>query len=302
MEMLRRDCPICASSEGARTFAEANFDLAQLDGFAFASRKIPEYMHCRLQLCPRCGLLYADPALAPGALAEAYREAAFDSGPEAGFAARTYARVLKGFSGRLPDKAGTLDIGTGDGVFLGELLKAGFTGVEGVEPSESPVAAAKPDIKPLIHLGIFKPGEYPAAKYSLVTCFQTLEHVPDPLGIAKDVLRVLKPGGAFYIISHNRLALSAKVLGKKSPIFDIEHLQLFSPQSAKELFEKAGFTGVETKVVLNIYPLHYWIKMLPLPRALKPGLIRFLKAVGIGHLPLPMPAGNLAVVGFKAKN
>ena len=37
-----------------RPFAEAKFDLDVLDGFAFASRKLPEYMHWRLVECGRC--------------------------------------------------------------------------------------------------------------------------------------------------------------------------------------------------------------------------------------------------------
>ena len=134
--------------------------------------------------------------------------------------------------------------------------------------------------------------------FSLVTCFQTLEHVPDPLGLCRDALGLLKPGGAMICVVHNRLALSARVLGANSPIFDIEHLQLFSRASSQRLFALAGFGRVFTKCVVNSYPLSYWARLFPLLRRLKPGVIAALNGLGIGRISLPLPAGNLAVYGI----
>jgi len=42
---------------------------------------------------------------------------------------------------------GALDVGTGDGAFLGQLLANGFTDVAGVEPSAAPVAMAAPEVR-----------------------------------------------------------------------------------------------------------------------------------------------------------
>src|SRR5262249_12036858 len=156
----------------------------------------------------------------------AYHEAAFDSQEEARHAATTYARFLPVIRARLKSFDGALDIGTGEGAFLRELLAAGFTSVSGVEPSAAPIASAGAQIRPLIVHDIFRPAAFAAASLSLVTCFQTLEHLIDPLKMAQAAFAVLKPGGAVFFVSHNRRALSAKLLGLKSPIFDIEHLQL----------------------------------------------------------------------------
>ena len=120
--MVGRACPVCGNRDEARVFAPANFDLNELDQFAFASRKTPEYMHLRLVVCPQCDLLYATPIFPPGTILSAYQEAAFASQEEASLAASTYGRVLDGFIEDLPDRKGALDIGTGEGAFLGELL------------------------------------------------------------------------------------------------------------------------------------------------------------------------------------
>jgi SAM-dependent methyltransferase len=297
--MIDRVCPVCGTDEFSNAFAESTVDAAKLDSFAFASRKVPEYMHHRLMHCEKCDLLYADPVPAPQELSIAYRDAAFDSGEEAGFAARTYGGLLPEIEAKLPDKIGALDIGTGDGAFLAELLSHGFTQVQGVEPSSAPITAADPTIRPLIRHGIFDPVDYEPASLSLVTCFQTIEHLSDPLAMCRDAMKLLKIGGALLIACHNRRAMTNRLLGQRSPIFDVEHLQLFSPKSAVSLFQLTGFKTVKARTYVNRYPMHYWARLFPMPAKLKPGVIGFMKSTGVGRLALPMPAGNMAVVGYR---
>jgi SAM-dependent methyltransferase len=298
---LERSCPLCGSVDKSHVVAESNIDLAKLDKFAFASRKRPEYMHPRLIQCPSCGLLYGTPVLSPETLAEAYCAAAFDSGNEARYASDTYAREVRKIMRRLPDLSGSLDIGTGDGAFLRQLISLGFQNVSGVEPSQAPYDAAPPEIRNRIRLGLFQPEDYASGGFSLVTCFQTMEHVWDPLGIARAVFPLLKTDGAFVIVVHNRHALSARVLRFKSPIFDIEHLQLFSPKTARNLLERAGYKHVQVTSVWNRYPLNYWMRLLPLPDRIKSGLLSLAHTSRIGKMLVSLPAGNLVCMGFKSK-
>jgi SAM-dependent methyltransferase len=298
-EWVERRCPLCGSADVARVFAESTIDLAELDRFAFASRKLPEYMHARLIECGVCELLYGNPVLSAATLADAYREADFDSGGEASFASATYAAQVRRIFPRLPDLTGALDIGTGDGVFLEKLLRLGFRDVAGVEPSVAPVAAAKAHIRPLIRLGLFNAADYPSASLSLVSCFQTLEHVSNPLETVQSAYELLKPGGVLVVVVHNRKSVSARLLGAKSPIFDIEHLQLFCPVTSRRLLERAGFRDITVSVLWNRYPLHYWVKLSPLPNAIKRPLLAVLKRSFLGRIPLAFPPGNLLCFGFK---
>ncbi len=179
-----------------RLLAQARINLAALDAFGFASRKTPEYMHWRLVECHRCDIVYANPAPAAEELAALYREAAFAATVESRYASATYGRLLRALVPHWPDRAGALDIGTGDGTFLRELLDAGFSDVLGIEPSAAPIAAADPAIRPLIRQDTFRPESFPEASFRLVSCFQTIEHVPDPLDLARAAWRLLKPGAA----------------------------------------------------------------------------------------------------------
>lgn len=193
MTLVSRTCPICGSHQWSRPFANANLELAELDQFAFASRKLPEYMHWRLRECRRCDLLYADPAPGPEELAGLYREAGFDSRAEACHASRTYSWFLPRIMHCLPDRYGAVDIGTGDGSFLLELLAAGFENVAGVEPSSAPIEAALPAVRHLIRHDMFREDTFAPATLSLITCFQTIEHLSDPFAFCRAAKRCLNP-------------------------------------------------------------------------------------------------------------
>lgn len=300
--MIFRPCPICGSSDTRKIFAEANFDIARLDNFAFASRKAPEYMHYRLIECPVCDLLYADPLPSEDYLIKRYGDASYDSSIEAHYAAATYSDMLSSFISQLPERLGALDIGAGDGAFLEYLMKHGFDQIVGVEPSRAPIAAARTEIRPLLREGSFRCEDYVSESFNLVTCFQTLEHLYDPLAMARGVYRLLKPGGAAFFVCHNRRALPAQLLGRNSPIYDIEHLQLFSPSSARFLLEQTGFSNIMLMNVVNRYPIRYWLRLLPLSSGIKRLLITTLDRIGAGGWPISVPVGNIGIVGFKPEN
>jgi hypothetical protein len=62
---------------------------------------------------------------------------------------------------------------------------------------------------------------------------------------------------------------------------------------------KAGFTHTKLFPIWNRYPLHYWVKLLPLPRSFKSTLIHWLKKLKIGYIPIPMAVGNMGVIAIK---
>ena len=297
--LVSRPCPLCGSSDDSVVVAEAKIDPSRLGGFAFASRKTPEYMHHRLVECPSCGLLYANPAPTVSALADAYGDADYSSFEESRCAAATYAALLRRMVGSLPPDAAAIDIGTGDGAFLGELLAAGVDDVVGIEPSSAPIAAASPDVGPRIRKGTFDPDDFQPESFHLVTSFQTLEHVPDPLGVCRGAHRLLRDDGALLVVCHNRRAWLNRLLGRRSPIYDVEHLQLFCPRSLRSLLERSGFTDIVLRPIVNRYPIGYWVKLFPFPGALKAKLAAAMDRSRLGATPVPAPVGNVAAIGYR---
>lgn len=292
---------MCGSTDDSRIFAAARFDTASLGRFAFASRKRPEHMRLRLVCCPRCDLVYASPVPSAEVLARAYEGAAFDSAAESQFAARTYGDALEPLWATLPDLDGALDIGTGDGAFLGKLLDAGFSSVGGVEPSTEPFEAADARLADLIEHDIFRSDVRPMGSLSLVTCLQTIEHVPCPTELVRDAARLLKPGGILAIVCHDRRAAVNRLLGLRSPIVDIEHQQLFSPASVTRLLRGAGLADVSHRTIRNRYPLRYWVRLLPLPPRGGELADHVLDRRGLGDRPVSVAVGNILAWGRRPR-
>jgi SAM-dependent methyltransferase len=243
--------------------------------------------------------LFASPALAPEFLASAYKNASYDSNEEAEYAAKTYAQQLRPLLALLGDREAALEIGTGNGAFLRHLREAGFHSVEGIEPSRQAADRADDTIRPLIRIGMFQAAEFAPNSISLLSCFQTIEHVDDPRGLCSGAFDLLRPNGALFLIAHDYESWVTRVLGEKSPIFDIEHLQLFSKDSLRYMLAACGFKDIRIGTIRNRYPLSYWMKLLPLPDGVKRALVPLSRKLFIGRMPIAVNIGNLYAVGFK---
>jgi SAM-dependent methyltransferase len=295
--MIPRDrCPCCGGF-GAHAI-DANIDAVRMSEATFASRKRPELMHHEYWECASCRTYFTPEIPNVDDLYTDYRDASFDSGVEAAYASRTYSEAIRARA-RLLCRGSALDIGTGDGAFLESLLDMGFQDVRGVEPSLAPIEAALPRVRPLIIQGLFEKGSFGPETLDLVTCFQTIEHVPDPSALVQEAFSILRPGGYLAIVCHDRKSPVNRLLGRKSPIFDIEHLQLLTRTGLRGLFTRAGFSDVDVSRIRNRYPARYWLRLAPLPTRIG----NFLESQSDSRLltqPVSVGVGNVICVGRKS--
>ncbi len=295
-----RSCPVCHTDfEKANLFIEKNLDPAKLSGFSFASRKEPEYMCHRLVQCTNCDLVFADQPPDESELAHAYHVADYDSSEEANDAAKAYILAIQPALGMLARRQSALEIGAGTGIFLEYLSREGFTELVGVEPSSAAIAAAPEYRRAWIREGMFEEKSFTPETFDLICCFMTMEHVRDPNIVASAAFNLLRPGGAFVTVTHDYRSLVNRLLGRRSPIVDIEHMQLFSERSIRYLFQNAGYADIAVKSFVNIYSLRYWARLAPMPRSIKPALSILLSALGLGNVKLGANVGNLITTGFK---
>lgn len=298
--MRQRDCPVCGeSADKASLFLRRSLDETRLTKDSFASRKIPEFMTWQLVRCGRCTTVFASEAPAAKALAQAYHEADYGSAEEASYAASIYRQTLEPFLKTLKRRGLALEIGTGTGVFLTQLRQLGFRETVGIEPSPAAIAAAAPEVKSCIREGIFTGDELAPGSASFICCFQTMEHVPDPGFVVEAAFRMLEPGGMLALITHDYTAFINRLLGRRSPIIDIEHLQLFCPTSLRYLVTAAGYVEPAMTSIRNVYPLRYWLGLLPIPAPVKRGAIKTLRALRLDQMPLGFNVGNLLTVARK---
>lgn len=289
--LASRACPVCGSTDLHRVWCSQRIEPAQLTGMSYASRKEPEFMRLRMVVCPVCAVLYAPQVPSRQFLAAAYAEAGYDSDAEATYAAASYAGALAERLDGLPDRASALELGCGNGALLTRLRALGFESVVGIEPSREAVLAAPPGVRELIRVEAFDAGRFRPASFTLVVANQMLEHVDDPCAVLRGASRLLKPGGAMMIVSHNYRHWLMRLLGTRSPIIDVEHLQIFSPASLRYALARTGFEAVRIASFRNRYPLRYWLRLLPVPRGIKAPLLQWLRTAG--DLPIEAGVGNM---------
>jgi len=298
-DRLSRTCPVCGrSSDSAHLFLEERIDPSKLNEFSFASRKEPEFFNYQMVQCENCDVVYVDHPPSQQALAHAYHVADYDSADEANDAAAAYLRELGPVLTRL-SLGSALEIGTGTGVLLDGLVAKGFERVLGIEPSTAAILAAPDHRRAWIREGIFRESDYQPESFDLVCCFMTLEHVREPSEIAESVWRMLKPGGAFVTVTHDYRSTVNRLLGRRSPIIDVEHMQLFSAKSIAALLGRAGYRDVKIRPFANRYAISYWARLMPASPKIKRLLVRALTFLGLSRIKMSLNVGNMIAVGFR---
>ncbi len=292
---ITKECLFCDGTNATDhpLLYKKNFKDEDLNAEVFSARRTTEHFHYDMLKCRNTGLIFSRHILDDNTLNELYKGSVVTFGEQTEFIKRDYWQPIKEYVKKWK-KGKALDIGCSNGFFLEVLKDNGYADVYGVEPGEEPKKIARADVRDNIHTGFYGPGLYPADHFDLITCFQTLDHLSDPLGMLKNMYQNVKPGGNVYMIMHNTKALQAKLFGEKSPIIDVEHIYLFNKENLPQLCEKAGFKVVSVFDVKNGYPYSYWVRMSPLP--LKKLWIGLFKALGMYSKILAINAGNMGII------
>jgi SAM-dependent methyltransferase len=292
-------CPISGEQNDATEIYPANFDASSLSPTVFSARRLPDGIHFRIVRSNRSGLVRSDPVADIALINELYAQSSFDYGEEVPRLKKTYGRYLERVCALGCERGSLLEIGCGNGFFLEYALESGFREVRGVEPSRKAVNEATPLLRQCIVCDVMRPGIFEAEQFDAICMFHIFDHIPDPNELLLECLRILKSGGFILALNHNVESWSARLLGEKSPIIDIEHTFLYSPRTMRLIFEANGFGVIEQGCVWNTYSITYLFHLLPLPRRLKDVVLHTLKATVLGRLPLSLPLGNLYLIARK---
>jgi len=243
------DCALCGSAERATVVRE---------GFA----------RCPLEIvrCGQCGLCYSRPRptsllsdlirlpatrnalVDAGLLPEARRvrtEALFDYGKQLHHDAN-YRAGLYALS-RIKPTGTLLDVGCAGGRFVQLAREAGFEAI-GVDIQEEPVRWGCAELG--LDLRLAEPGRLPEdlPPFDVVTLWNVLEHVADPLELLLTVRAAMAPDGLLLVDVPNfafRLA-AARVAGVYEPaeqrFFPYDHLSHFTATTLARTLRLGGFT------------------------------------------------------------
>lgn len=243
--MIRVCCNLCGQDDWQVRFpATLNGSQAlQVEAFRCTS---PSYgHHPQIVQCRHCGYVYANPRWSPDELIAAYTAVEDDTyvaereGRELTF--RKHLQQLEKVTGTGNGRS-LLDIGAYIGVFVEVAAQSGWE-AWGVEPSDWAAAAAQAQGLNVI-TGTQDAPELNGQQFDVVTMWDVIEHVDDPLVEMTKAYHLLKPGGWFVAHTMDIDSLTARLMGPRWPWLMDMHLHYFSQRTMAQMLQKIGYEVV----------------------------------------------------------
>lgn len=133
-----------------------------------------------------------------------------------------------------------LDVGCGNGHFLYEAKSKGWN-VYGTEYTDTAVEICR---KKGINMkkGKLNPDSFNSLKFDVITSFEVMEHINNPMEEVYNFNQLLREGGIVYVTTPNFNSLSRLLLKEQWSIIEYpEHLCYYTAQTLNRLFSASGF-------------------------------------------------------------
>jgi SAM-dependent methyltransferase len=147
-----------------------------------------------------------------------------------------------------------LDVGCATGNFLGEMRAFGDWDLYGVELSGEAAAYARSRLGLTVAQGTLREASFGDDSFDVVTLWDVLEHVEEPLATLREVRRVLKPGGLLLFSTPNLRSFDRTLAGRYWAGYDVpRHLYLFPEPVLEGMLQASGFAEIESRCLPGSY-------------------------------------------------
>jgi SAM-dependent methyltransferase len=189
-------------------------------------------------------------------------------------------------------------VGCASGAFLAVAAEAGWQ-VVGVDPSESLCRAASARLsgRGQVVCGTLEEAAPVLSPSDVLTLWDVLEHVADPVAFLETCRELVRPGGIVVANVPDLDSLPARLFRGRWPLMLPEHLSYFNRRSLRVLGERVELDWLAAGRRLASFSVGYVLFRLGQHRM--PGaatIARFTSALWIDRLTIPVPLGELFVV------
>jgi SAM-dependent methyltransferase len=233
-------CPLCRSAR-RRLLHASNLGSRRRDA-PMQCTSSDLGLHPDIWSCADCGMAWNEPAPSAAGHLHSYEEV-FDPDYLAQRESRrlTWARELDRLE---PHATGRelLDVGCYAGFFLEQARERGYA-VAGVEPSRWAAEHARSTLGLEVFVGPIE--AFPAERrFDVVTLWDVIEHLTDPVGVLRRIHGLLRPGGVLAFTTHNLDSPAARLLRGRYPFFMEMHTIHLRSRTRDRLLAETGFERI----------------------------------------------------------
>lgn len=218
-----------------------------------------ERMGVRCVRCPACSHVYANPVVKQAEAIKLYGDdrTAYDIYTQPMQKETDWKKYQYGVdmidTFDPPGRDKILDVGCGAGLFLQVAFASGWRTCVGVDANSAYDSVYREAAGIQYINGTFEATDPDAIgdNYDVVSMWNVLEHIYDPLRFLKSVGAVMKPGGLLFLMVPNVKSLATRLIRTMSPRYNWKHLHYFSPASLRRLVELAAFTFLHQETVIT---------------------------------------------------
>lgn len=219
----------------------------------------------QLARCPRCRLEFLSPRpilslLAERVYARHYDDLADAAGRLTPEKKAHFARQLHRIEHFLGRRGTLLDVGCGAGAFLRYASERGWSAAG----TDIQLSAAAQTSGARLWSGQLSAIDFGAERFDAVRFHHVLEHTQNPLTDLRCARRLLRPGGVLYLSVPNLAGLSPRLKSWQSRwglkgrrwrhYAALHHLWFFTPETLRQMAERAGFTVLARETRLSPRP------------------------------------------------
>ncbi len=252
-------------------------------------------VHPPIVQCRQCSLIYANPRPDADALIDSYSAVVDPVYLEERLGREiTFRRYLDHLDARvsLDGQKRLLDVGCHIGIFVEEARARGWD-AWGVEPSRWAVAQAKARNLQVLQ-GTLADAPFPPDYFDVVTLWDVIEHLSDPMEELRRIARVIRPGGWLCVHTMDVESFFARIMGRRWPWLMEMHLYYFSRNTLAAMLQRAGFRVIEVNARGRVLRLDYVASRLMPYSSRLAGVVRgVIQALGLAGRPIPVNFGDL---------
>jgi len=289
-------CNLCGAEDAELLFAATlPGSESPADWSAYRCTHSGYGIHPPIVRCRRCGLVYANPRREEADLEDTYAAVEdplyLEEREGRVLTFEHHLRPLERLTGPPAGRA-LLDVGAYTGVFLEIAARHGWE-TWGVEPSRWAVEEARRQGLNVMQ-GTTRTTGLPRAYFDVVTMWDVIEHLADPLEELSRAHSLLKEGGLLVVHTIDIGSPFARLMGQRWPWLMEMHLIYFDRRTLRAMLEKAGFSVVDLQAQGRYLRLGYLMSRLA---ALVPALGRpmewLVTRLRLRRLPVAVNLGDL---------